>query len=150
MGFILIFIYIFSIVKGPSGKDSRILIIGDYMPGRLNLRNVLLGKDPSSNHDECFSSLYSLERENICIGQGYWLDQDTLDITVIEALIPPFKLRDQQRMINVLVRRLSKEIKRSNALIIAFDQWTAEVRRTETIMILSSLHRAFGILISPG
>ena len=157
MGFILVFIYLFSIDNVQSAKDSRILIIGDYMPGRLNLRSVLLGKDPSSNHDECFSSLYSLEGENLCIEQGSWLAQETLNITVIDAPIPPFKMRDQQKMINALVHTLSKEIKMINTLIIAFNQWTTEIRRMKTIMVLSSLHRVFGdsiwehaILISPG
>ena len=31
-----------------------------------------------------------------------------------------------------------------NTLIIAFDQWTTEIKRMKTGMVLSSLHRVFG------
>ena len=69
------------------------------MPGRLNLRIVILRKDSSRNHDECFSLLYSLEGENICVEQSSWSAQETLDKKVLDVQMPPFKIRDQQKMI---------------------------------------------------
>ena len=143
MNVILVFLYIFSIVKGQlfeSEEDSRILIIGDHMRGRMDLGSVLLGRDASGRikHDKCFASDF-----HTCIDKGSWLGKETIDITIIDAPAFPFKMKDQQRMINDLVNTLRKEIRFTNIFIITFDQWAINMSYSSR-MILSSLYRIFG------
>ena len=143
MNVFLAFLYIFSIVKGQlfeSEEDSRILIIGGHMPGRMGLGSVLLGRDASGRikHDKCYSSDFQT-----CIDKGSWLGKETIDITIIDSPAFPFKSKDQQRMINDLVNTLRKEIRSTNIFIITFNQWAINMSYSSR-MILSSLYRIFG------
>ena len=86
MDVILVFLYIFNIVKGQlfeSEEDSRILIIGDHMRGRMDLGSVLLGRDATGRikHDKCFASDF-----HTCIDKGSWLGKEKIDITIIVSL----------------------------------------------------------------
>ena len=126
--------------------SSRIVILGDFMSGRIDIGNVLLGRDKNhdkTKHEECFSSLNGIETasKRTCVDKGYWLGKENSEekITIIDT--PTFKSwRESQLILDDLKDTLKREVKFANIFIIAFKQKLTN----RLVNQLSSLEKFFG------
>ena len=129
------------------GFHPRVLILGDTMPGRVELGNVLLGRNKKyeAKYNKCFSSMHGFksEKKQTCMDTGYWLGNESQRVTIIDTPAHISKLKVEQLITEDLVDVLREEIRYVHVIVLAFKQRRIEISYTFRKM-LSFLQRTFG------